>query len=125
MENYNWENKLFLVVEDEVSNYKLIQAMLRKTKVEIIWVTDGKRAVEECRNNDKIDLVIMDIKMPIMDGHEATRQIRSFNNDLPIIAQTAYAMAEDKEKSLVAGCSDYVSKPINFKEFLDKINNFV
>ncbi|RLD64389.1 MAG: response regulator [Bacteroidetes bacterium] len=123
--NYNWENKTFLVVEDEISNYKLIQAVLKKTKVKIIWVSDGKKAIEECENNNKIDLVIMDIKMPIMDGYEATKKIKSINKDLPIIAQTAYAMAEDRENSLNAGCDDYVSKPINIQEFLEKINNFI
>jgi len=123
--NYNWENKTFLVVEDEVSNYKLIQAVLKKTKVDIIWATDGKKAIEECENNDKIDLVIMDIKMPVMDGYEATKKIKNINKNLPIIAQTAYAMAEDRENSLKAGCDDYVSKPINIQEFLEKINNFI
>ena len=125
MGNYNWENKTFLVVEDEVSNYKLIQAVLKKTKVDIIWATDGKKAIEECENNDKIDLVIMDIKMPVMDGYEATKKIKNINKNLPIIAQTAYAMAEDRENSLKAGCDDYVSKPINIQEFLEKINNFI
>ena len=125
MENYNWENKTFLVVEDEESNFKLIQAVLRKTKAKIIWVTDGKHAVEECMNNDEIDIVLMDIKMPIMDGFEATRQIKKFNKNLPIIAQTAYAMVEDRENSLIAGCNDYVSKPIDIPEFLKKISNFI
>ena len=125
MENYNWANKIFLVVEDEISNYKLIQAMLKKTKAEIIWVSNGKSAIEECKKNDKIDIVIMDIKMPIIDGYEATRQIKNYNKNIPIIAQTAYAMAEDRENSLKAGCDDYVSKPIDIQEFLEKINNFI
>ena len=125
MENYNWENKTFLVVEDEESNFKLIQAVLRKTKAKIIWVTDGKSAVEECMNNDEINIVLMDIKMPVMDGFEATRQIKRFNKNLPVIAQTAYAMVEDRENSLIAGCNDYISKPINIPEFLEKINNFI
>ncbi len=125
MENYNWENKTFLVVEDEESNFKLIQAVLRKTKAKIIWVTDGKSAVEKCMSNDEINLVIMDIKMPVMDGFEATRQIKKFNKNLPIIAQTAYAMVEDRENSLIAGCNDYISKPIDISEFLKKISNFI
>ena len=125
MENFNWGNHTILVVEDEESNFKLIQAVLRKTKAKIIWVTDGKNAVDECMKNDEISLVVMDIKMPIMDGLEATRQIRKFKKDLPIIAQTAYAMAEDRENCLVAGCNDYISKPIDITEFLEKINNFI
>ncbi|MCK5822716.1 MAG: response regulator [Bacteroidales bacterium] len=99
--------------------------MLKKTKAEIIWVSDGKSAIEECKKNDKIDIVIMDIKMPIMDGYEATRQIKDYNKNIPIIAQTAYAMAADRENSLKAGCDDYISKPINIQEFLEKINNFI
>lgn len=124
MEKFNWENQTILVVEDEESNFKLIQAVLRKTKAKIIWVTDGKSAVDECMKNEEISLVVMDIKMPVMDGLEATRQIRKFKKNLPIIAQTAYAMAEDRENCLIAGCNDYISKPIDIAEFLEKISNF-
>lgn len=125
MKEYNWGNKTILVVEDEESNFKLIQAVFRKTKATIIWVADGKSAVDECLKNDKISLVVMDIKMPVMDGLEATRQIRKFKKDLPIIAQTAYAMIEDRENCLIAGCNDYISKPIDIAEFLEKVNNFI
>jgi len=77
--------------------------------------------VEACLDNPDIDLVLMDILIPEMDGHEATRQIRKFNKDVIIIAQTAYALEGDKEKAIAAGCDDYMSKPINQELLLSKI----
>jgi CheY-like chemotaxis protein len=73
----------------------------------------GIEAIEVCRNNPDLDLVLMDIRMPVMDGNEATRIIRQFNKDVIIIAQTAYAFSGDKKKAIEAGSNDYISKPIN------------
>jgi len=78
--------------------------------------------VEACRNNPDIDLVLMDIRMPLMDGNEATRQIRKFNKEIIIIAQTAYGFSSDREKAIEAGCNDYISKPIS-KQILFEIIN--
>ncbi|HKJ78664.1 MAG TPA: response regulator, partial [Prolixibacteraceae bacterium] len=71
-----------------------------------------------------LDLILMDLKMPKLDGINATKKIREFNKKIPIIAQTAYALAGDKEKALDAGCNDYISKPINKEELIGKIGNF-
>ncbi len=90
----------------------LITLAARTLSKEILQVRTGVEAVEACHNNPDIDLVLMDIKMPDMDGHEATRQIRQFNTDVVIIAQTAYALSGDREKALAAGCNDYITKPI-------------
>jgi FOG: CheY-like receiver len=87
--------------------------MLQKISKEVLHAITGIRAVEACRNNPDLDLVLMDIRMPQMDGNEATRQIRQFNKDVIIIAQTAYAFSGDNEKAIEAGCNDYISKPIN------------
>ena len=87
--------------------------MLQKISKEVLHAMTGVEAVEACRNNPDIDLVLMDIRMPVMDGNEATRSIRQFNKDVIIIAQTAYAFSFDKEKALEAGSNDYISKPIN------------
>ncbi|MBI9037633.1 MAG: response regulator, partial [Bacteroidales bacterium] len=81
----------------------------------------GEEAVEICRNNPDIDLILMDIKMAKMDGYEATRQIRKFNKDVVIIAQTAHALSGHREKALEAGCNDYISKPIKKEVLLSKI----
>ncbi len=107
----DWQDKIILVAEDEYSNYKLIEVLLKKNKIKIIRANNGKEAVEQFKTNS-IDLILMDIKMPIMDGLEATKAIRDMNQNIPIIAQTAYAMDNDEKICLESGCSDYLSKPI-------------
>jgi len=76
------------------------------------------------KNNSDVDLVLMDVKMPVMDGYEATKAIRKFNKDVVIIAQTAYALSGDKEKTKNVGCNDYISKPINENKLFEIINKY-
>lgn len=121
--NLNLNDKVILIAEDYEVNYLYIKAVLEDTGAQILWAKDGAEAVEMCSNNNKIDLVLMDIQMPRLNGYEATRQIKKFRNNLPIIAQTAYAMEYDREKSLNAGCDDYISKPIRIDTLLEAINN--
>jgi CheY-like chemotaxis protein len=85
---------------------------------------NGIEAVEICKNCPEIDLILMDIKMPEMDGYEATRQIRQFNKEVVIIAQTAYAQSSDRKKTFDAGCDDYISKPIKKDELLSIIRKY-
>ena len=106
-----------LVVEDDISSAQLLSIMLDKFAKEIIHVQSGKEAIEACRFYRDIDLILMDIQLPNMNGYVATRHIREFNTQVVIIAQTAFAMSGDKEKALEAGCNDYISKPIK-KELL-------
>ena len=101
-----------LIVEDDEGSAVLITIAVRKFGKEVIKVRTGIEAVEACRNNPDFDLVLMDIKMPGIDGYEATRQIRQFNKDVVIIAQTAYALTGDREMAIEAGCNDYITKPI-------------
>lgn len=124
-EVYDWSDKVFLIVEDNKNNYELLETFLKKTKANIIWVKDGRDAVNTCRERKDIDLVLMDIQLKTLNGFDATRQIREFDKDIPIIAQTAYAMIDDREKSLRAGCTDYISKPIRKKTFLSTIDKYV
>jgi len=111
------ENKVtdlkVLIVEDDAISKLLITIAVKPFSKEIIKVSTGYEAIEACRNNPDIDLVMMDINMPEMGGYEATKQIRKFNKDLVIIAQTANGMQSDHDKALDAGCTDYISKPIN------------
>ncbi len=93
-------------------------------KGEVFHATTGHEAVNICRENPDIDLVLMDILMPGINGFEATRQIREFNKEIVIIAQTAFALNGDKEKSMEAGCNDYISKPINRAKLKRMINNY-
>ena len=103
-----------LVAEDEEVNYLYIEALLERINPGIIILhgRNGKEAVEMCKKNKEINLVLMDIKMPVMNGYEATQLIKEFLPDLPIVAQTAYSTAEDKDKAKSAGCDDFISKPI-------------
>jgi len=100
-----------LIAEDDEASEKFLTFTVRSFSKEILKASTGVETVETCRNNPDIDLVIMDIRMPEMDGYEATRQIRLFNKDVVIIAQTAYALSGDREKALEAGCNEYLSKP--------------
>jgi PAS domain S-box-containing protein len=109
--------KILIVEDDEASDY-LITAILNAINCEISHVKNGVEAIKACRNNPDFDLVLMDIRLPDLDGYEATRQIRQFNTELIIIAQTAFAMEGDHEKAIFAGCSDYLTKPISKSSFL-------
>jgi len=102
-----------LIAEDEPYTKDYLTIILQNICSEILYADNGLDAVTICRKNPDIDLVLMDIKMPQMNGYEATREIRKFNKDIVIIAQTAYALSSDREKALEAGCNNYISKPIN------------
>ncbi len=109
-----------LIVEDDEISYSLLLRRIQKISTKVLHAITGIEAVALCQNNPDIDLVLMDIRMPKMDGLEATRQIRQFNKDIIIIAQTAYGFSSDCEKALAAGCNDYISKPIK-KTSLDDV----
>jgi PAS domain S-box-containing protein len=113
-----------LIAEDDESSEMLLSLTLEPFSSKILKVTNGQDAVNTCRNNPDIDLVLMDNKMPIMDGYEATRQIREFNKDVIIISQTAFALPGDREKVIEAGCNDYLPKPFNQKILLDMIKKY-
>ena len=101
-----------LIAEDEEFNYLYLAEVLNEFNVQLYRAKDGLSAVELCKSKPEIDLVLMDIRMPVMDGYTATNEIKKFRPDLTIIAQTAYAMESDRKRSLEEGCDDYISKPI-------------
>jgi len=113
-----------LIVEDDEYSEKFITIRIKKFCKEIIIARTGVEAVEICQNNPDIDLVLMDIRIPEMNGYEAASQIRQFNKNVVIIAQTAYALLGDKEKAIEAGCNDYISKPILKDEFYTLIQKY-
>ena len=125
--NFNWGDKVLLVAEDEDLNYRLIVEILKKTNAKIIRAKNGLEAVEICKQlkNKKIDLILMDIKMPKMNGYEATKKIKQILSDVPIIAQTAYAMPGDFKKSIDAGCDDYIAKPLKSQSVLSIISKHI
>lgn len=123
--DYNWENKTILIAEDEESNIKMITMLLQKTNINIIHVKNGKDAIVKCKELDHIDLVLLDIKMPKLNGLDATKEIRQFNKELPIIAFTAYAMPSNQDKAYKAGCTDFIAKPIKTEKLLQKLDHYL
>ncbi|MBN2350885.1 MAG: response regulator [Bacteroidales bacterium] len=124
LQDYNFSNKTILVVEDDLHSFSYLKELLKRAGATVVWAQDGETAVEMSKNNTNIDLILMDIQLPSLNGFDATKEIRKFKSNLPIIAQTAYAMDGDKEKSVLAGCDDYVSKPIEPQNLFAKINQF-
>ena len=120
---FNWQTKTILIVEDVKVSFDLLTKFMAETKVNILHATDGDIAVKLCIENNLIDLVLMDIQLPTIDGLEATCIIKKSKPNLPIIAQTANAMADDRRTIIEAGCDDYIAKPINKSELLDKIDS--
>jgi PAS domain S-box-containing protein len=114
-------NKTILIAEDDYLNFMFLNELLSKTGINIIRAVNGIEAVELCKSNPNIDLVLMDIKMPKMDGYEATKLIKEFKPNLPIIALTAYSTKADRDKALACGCSDFISKPLKKEYVLSKI----
>jgi len=121
----NWNEKTILLVEDETINHAYIEEVLLFTKVKILHAWDGQEAVEYVKNHSDISLVLMDIKMPIMDGYEAVRFIKQMRPKLPVIAQTAYALIDDKAQMLNAGFDNYISKPIPKVALIELISGYI
>jgi CheY-like chemotaxis protein len=120
----NWEDKVVVIAEDEQINFLFLKAVLKPTKSRIIWTKTGRETIDICQA-ETIDIILMDIKMPDLNGLEATVEIKKEFPNLPIIAQTAYAMEEDEEASVKAGCDDYISKPIRPENLLLIMSKFL
>lgn len=114
-----------LIVEDDEISHILLTKRLQKISTDLIHANNGMEAIEACKKNPDINLILMDIRMPVMNGHEATRIIREFNKEVIIIAQTAFAMAGDREIAIEAGCNDYLTKPIDKAELLALIEQYI
>lgn len=121
---YNWHNKVVLTVEDDELNYAFLKALISQTNATILRAETGYEALDICKSKTP-DIILLDIRLPEMDGYEFTRQLRKSGIKTPIIAQTAYAMSEDKIKCLNAGCDDYIAKPLKKDELLRKMNNLL
>ncbi len=122
--NQNWESKNILVVEDVDTNKIFFDAALRRTKAKILWAKDGQEAIDMFKAN-QIDLVLMDLQLPVMDGYTATREIKKINPDVPIVAQTAHVMSGEREKCMEAGCNDYLAKPIRLQILIDTLSKYL
>lgn len=120
----DWSDKTILIVEDEEMNYQYLKTVLRKTHANVLWAENGLIGVNMAKKNE-VHLILMDIQMPEMNGYESTRQILDNKPKIPIIAQTAHALKEEKSKCFEVGAIDYMSKPLNRKKLLELISKHI
>jgi CheY-like chemotaxis protein len=123
--NNIWTGKTILIAEDEIVNYMFLEVLFEETGAVLIHAADGRQAIDAVKSNPDINIVLMDIKMPNINGLDATRQIKAIRPQLPVIAQTAYAMQDDEYKALQAGCNDYISKPIDAKKLINLMKKYL
>ena len=121
---HQFNHQTILLAEDQDFNYVYLSQVLKKAKLKVLRAHNGNEAVELVIKK-QVDLVLMDLKMPIKDGYEATREIKSHHPKLPVIIQTAYAMKEEREKAYKCGCDDYIVKPITENELLAKVSKYL
>jgi len=121
--NHNWKNQHILVVEDDLTTQEYINEILKPTKAKVDFTDTGEKGLEYYQTNKTYSLILMDLKLPDMSGIDVTRKIRQTDTYTPIIAQTAYAMGEDKDKCLKAGCDEFITKPFNPQSLIGIINN--
>jgi PAS domain S-box-containing protein len=122
---YDWQNITILIAEDMESSYMIFEEALSETAAQLIWVENGQEAVDYCMEKNPVDIIIMDIEMPIMSGYEAIAEIRKFDSELPIIIEVSDLQTNEKEKASIAGCNDCITKPINSKELLSTISKYI
>jgi CheY-like chemotaxis protein len=122
---FDWTGKTILIAEDELINFRLLEVLLTRTQATLLHGRTGLETLQLFHENPRIDMILMDIKMPEMDGCEVTRKIRETNPSVPIIAQTAYAIDEEREKSIEAGCNAYITKPINKTTLLNLMDSLL
>ncbi len=120
---YDWSSKHVLIVEDDILNFELIKELLSENMIKITHATTGLEAVRFCRKENTFDVVLMDMRLPELDGYQATKKIKEFLPNLTVIANTAHALTEDKEKCLSAGCNYYLTKPVNKKLLFETIQD--
>ena len=116
--------KKILIVEDDFASELMLEMMIEDFCKFPLIAIDGLEAVRLCKENPDIDFVLMDIKLPELNGYDATKRIREFNKDIVIIAQTSYALPEDREKAITAGCNDYITKPYSQSELTELIKKW-
>jgi PAS domain S-box-containing protein len=122
---YDWSQKTVLIVEDVELGFQYLNELLEETGIRILHVTNGLDSIKACETNPEIDIVLMDIQLPDINGQEATKKIKSFREKLPIIAQTAYALSGDRQLIMKCGCDGYISKPINRIELFKIMEEFL
>lgn len=121
----DWTGKKILIVEDVETNMLFFKAALSRTGATLLWAMDGFESITMCQNDPEINLVLMDLRMPNLDGFRATEAIKAFRPNLPVIAQTTYTEDVDTDRLFEAGCDDYLPKPIRFEDLLNSIGKLI
>jgi CheY-like chemotaxis protein len=123
MENskQGFEGKTFLIVEDDPVSSEFLKEVFDNMNVELVFAQSGEEAVTIFKENSGISLILMDIRLPGQNGYVTTKKIREMDSEVPIIAQTAYALEGDNQRALEAGCNDYIAKPIRPSLLLEKV----
>jgi len=124
-DNYFYNNLNVLIVEDDEASNLFFRVLFKNVFNSILFAKNGKEAVDTFKNKPNIDLILMDIKMPVMNGYQATKEIRKISSDVIIVAQTAFALEGDRAKSLEAGCNEYITKPVTKKKLFDLISMLI
>jgi CheY-like chemotaxis protein len=119
------KSKSILVAEDDNTNFFLLKEYLQLSEAFIIWAQNGLQAYEKCKENKNIDIVLMDIQMPVLNGFDSMKKIKAEWQEIPIVALTAYAMSGDREKGLEAGFDEYLSKPVSRKILMETILRYI
>jgi len=120
------ENINVLVAEDEVMNYMYLEEVLKQAKANVTWCKNGQEAVDTVLNDKmSFDIILMDVKMPLMNGYEATKIIKKYKPEIPVIIQTAYAMPDEKKRGFESGCDEYLEKPVRQTDLLKVIKKFI
>jgi CheY-like chemotaxis protein len=122
---YNWQGKTILIVEDDISNMDLFYEILKRTNITIIKAYNGEQAIEYVKEKPEIDLILMDIKMPVLNGYKALETIKILKPNIKIIAQTAFALIDDREMILSRGFDEYVAKPVEKNKLLLLISQYL
>jgi len=125
MENEFLRTRKILIVEDDMSSRLYLNKILEKTGASLLIACDGKEAIEAAKANPDIDIILLDIQLPLIDGYGVARIIREFRKDVIIIAQTAYSLLGDREKIIASGFDDYIVKPIFPQQLIEKLTNSV
>ena len=123
---YNFSSKTILLAEDDITTYQYFKEIFEETEMTLIYAKNGKEAIDCFKQKaGKIDLILLDIQMPVLNGYELAKQIRAIDKDIPILAQTAYAMKEEEKKCYAVGCNDYITKPIKAEHLLMKMEKLL
>jgi CheY-like chemotaxis protein len=125
MENEYLRTKKILIVEDDVSSRLYLNKILEKTGATLLNACDGKEAIDMAKADPGIDIILLDIQLPVIDGYGAAKKIREFRNDVIIIAQTAYSLLGDREKIIASGFDDYIVKPIFPNQLIERLVNSI